>query len=621
MSSDKAPKLPARQLAILAVARFAEPLAMTSVFPYLPEMIASFGVDKDSVAEWAGITSAAFSLAQSVTAVWWGRASDRFGRKPVIIVGLMCTMLCFLAWGLSTSLAMAITIRAILGASNGNVGIIRTVVAEMVPQKELQPTAFSIMPLVWSIGSIFGPAFGGFFANPAVQFPSVFGESWFFNRFPFALPNIMGSVIFLISMTTAFLFLQETVAHKRGRRDWGLVLGERLIALLSGKRRTKYERTENGTGDEETPLLGTESHGGPSLARVRSHDRARARAPKKHGMRSVLTPQTIINLVCYTFLALHSVAFDQLLPVFLHYPIVEHTPENTSLPFVFNGGFGLKSGSIGTIFTVYGLLCGLIQFLLYPPIATRMGILNCFKAAVVVLPVSYMLLPYTIMIEDTRLKFAALMAIMTLKAMGVIFGFPSSTILLTNSATSLGTLATLNGLATTFSALGRATGPAAAGAVFSYGAHRGLIGLPWWMLGAIAMVGAVPAWWIVEGDGPGNNSSSSDTATTANNNNNNNGTSTTTDVIDSADPLEHSDDSDYTIYSETDDEHEDIDAVERYARRQRRRRESLAAARPSPREIVANPEGQDDQPLFSTSMKSTASDSRRTGFGALRNLL
>lgn len=93
---------------------------MTSVFPYLPEMIASFGVGKDSIAEWAGLTSAVFSLAQSITAVWWGRASDKFGRKPVIIVGLLCTMTCFLMWGLSTSLTMAITVRAIQGASNGN---------------------------------------------------------------------------------------------------------------------------------------------------------------------------------------------------------------------------------------------------------------------------------------------------------------------------------------------------------------------------------------------------------------------------------------------------------------------------------------------------------------------
>ncbi|KAH7027754.1 major facilitator superfamily domain-containing protein [Microdochium trichocladiopsis] len=590
---------------------------MTSVFPYLPEMIASFGVDKDAVAQWAGITSAAFSLAQSVTAVWWGRASDRFGRKPVILTGLMCTMLCFLAWGLSTSLTMAITIRAILGASNGNVGIIRTVVAEMVPEKELQPTAFSIMPLVWSIGSIFGPAFGGFFANPATQFPGVFGDSRFFKAFPFALPNMMGSVIFMISMATAFLFLKETVAHKRGQKDWGLVLGEKLVAFLTGKRQPR--RRSVGREDEETLLRssnGHANHEAPLLSRVQSADR-KAKALRKQGLRSVLSPQTTLNLVCYTFLALHSVAFDQLLPVFLHYPVERHTSENVSLPLVFNGGFGLKSGSIGTIFTVYGLLCGLIQFLLYPPIATRFGILNCFKTSLVIMPISYFMLPYTVLIEDTRTKFAALMVIMTFKAVGVIFAFPSSTILLTNSATSLGILATLNGLATTFSALGRATGPAAAGAVFSYGVHRGIVGLPWWMLGTIAMIGAVPAWWIVEGEGPTNSD------TTSRNGKPNN--SATTSHALSDDPNDTDTDDSYDTFYDTssDDDNEDNAMTENEvaARRQRRRRASLAAARAQPREIVAQPEGQDDQPLFSTSARSTGSGARRPGYGSIRTVI
>jgi MFS family permease len=116
----KGPKLPAQQLAILAIARFAEPLALTSVFPYLPEMIASFGVEKNDVAKWAGFTGAIFSVAQSCTAVAWGRASDKFGRKPVILSGLASTMVCFLIWGMSTSLPMAITIRAIMGGGNGN---------------------------------------------------------------------------------------------------------------------------------------------------------------------------------------------------------------------------------------------------------------------------------------------------------------------------------------------------------------------------------------------------------------------------------------------------------------------------------------------------------------------
>jgi MFS family permease len=102
------------------VARFAEPLALTSVFPYLPEMIKSFGVDEKDVAKWAGLTGAIFSVSQSITAVPWGKASDRIGRKPIILIGLVSTMICFLAWGMSTSLSMAIAVRAIMGGGNGN---------------------------------------------------------------------------------------------------------------------------------------------------------------------------------------------------------------------------------------------------------------------------------------------------------------------------------------------------------------------------------------------------------------------------------------------------------------------------------------------------------------------
>jgi MFS family permease len=102
------------------VARFAEPIAYTSVFPYLPAMIRDFGIEQNKVARWAGLTSAVFSIAQSITAVPWGKASDRFGRKPVLICGLMSTMVTFLIWGMSTSLPMAITVRAIQGAGNGN---------------------------------------------------------------------------------------------------------------------------------------------------------------------------------------------------------------------------------------------------------------------------------------------------------------------------------------------------------------------------------------------------------------------------------------------------------------------------------------------------------------------
>jgi len=83
-------------------------------------MIESFGVHKKEVAKWAGITSAVFSLAQCLTAIMWGRASDKFGRKPTIMFGLTFTMITSILWGLSSSLPMAITVRAIAGGCNGN---------------------------------------------------------------------------------------------------------------------------------------------------------------------------------------------------------------------------------------------------------------------------------------------------------------------------------------------------------------------------------------------------------------------------------------------------------------------------------------------------------------------
>ncbi|KAI1474465.1 MFS general substrate transporter [Daldinia eschscholtzii] len=507
---DNGPKLPAKQLAILAIARFAEPIAYTSVFPYLPEMISSFGVERNEIAKWAGITISVFSLSQSLTAVAWGRASDRLGRRPAILTGLLFTMIGFIVWGMSTSLPMAITVRVMMGAGNGNVGIIRTMVAEMVTEKELRPRAFSIMPLVWSVGSVFGPAFGGLFAKPAEQWPGIFGNISFFKKYPFAFPNLIGSIFFLISLTTGFLFLKETLHSKRNSRDWGLILGERIVNVFRDhpRRRAQHLKRHSVRDIEvSAPLLDADT---PSKTANVTIVESRVKNPKLLPLLSVFTRQSVIILAAYTVLSLHSVSFDQALPVFLNYPPQKHTPENTSLPFVFSGGFGLTHAHIGTIFAGEGIISGLVQFLVFPPLCTHFGVMNCYKACVLIFPAVYVLTPFTVLVEGTILRYAALCTLLILKTFAVIIGFPCTILLFTNSAKSLSILGTLNGFATTFSALGRAVGPAMTGAVFTYGVKRGMIGLPWWLIAFIAILGAIPAWTIVEGDGPNDVGSSSD---------------------------------------------------------------------------------------------------------------
>lgn len=68
----------------------------------------------------------------------WGRVSDKIGRKPILLGGLAGTLISMLAFGFAKSFPVALLARAAGGFLNGNIGVIQTTVAEMVPDKEHQ---------------------------------------------------------------------------------------------------------------------------------------------------------------------------------------------------------------------------------------------------------------------------------------------------------------------------------------------------------------------------------------------------------------------------------------------------------------------------------------------------
>lgn len=129
----------------------------------------------------------------------------------------------------------------------------------------------------------------------------------------------------------------------------------------------------------------------------------------------------------------------------------------------------------------------------------------------VALPFVYFITPYTSLFPTEATRVAAIIAVMLVKAVSIIVAFPSITILLTNSCISLRVLGTLNGFATAFSGFGRALGPASTGIVFSWGADNGYIVSAYFYLGIVAALGTIPAFMIVEGDGPSASADNSDT--------------------------------------------------------------------------------------------------------------
>lgn len=152
------------QLFVLTLARLSEPLTQTSLGSYLFYQLQSFdpSLPDSTISSQAGIIQAAFPFAQFLTAMLWGRFADspHGGRKKAICIGLLGTMCSILGFGFSHSFGMAVAFRLLGGVLNGNIGVMRTMISEIIKEKKYQSRAFLLLPMTFNIGVIIGPILG-----------------------------------------------------------------------------------------------------------------------------------------------------------------------------------------------------------------------------------------------------------------------------------------------------------------------------------------------------------------------------------------------------------------------------------------------------------------------------
>jgi hypothetical protein len=276
MKGHESPPFPYRQLAILgkheqvtlereerayltwctAICRICEPIAFMSIFPYIYVLIESFNITDNSnqITFYGGMVTSAFALAEAMSSSIWGRLSDKFGRKPILLCGLAGTGISMVAFGFATTFPALLIARALGGLLNGNIGVLQTTVAEVVTVEEHQSFAFAIMPAVWSIGSIIGYALGGGLADPVKAYPGLFQPDTVFARHPYLLPNMVCGFVVIISMTVGLLFLEETHEDKQGRKDLGLEAGKRILRIC-GMAKSEQGSTRSITDASETTSL------------------------------------------------------------------------------------------------------------------------------------------------------------------------------------------------------------------------------------------------------------------------------------------------------------------------------------------------------------------------------
>lgn len=138
----------------------------------------------------------------------WGKASDIVGRKPILLGGMAGLTLSMFSFGLSKRYWMLLATRCAQGAFNGNVGVTKSVMAEITDATNA-PQAFAFLPVAWSIGTTVGPAIGGIFAKPAEQWPEVFGKIPFFKEYPYFLPCLMAALFPVLALLIGLVGLKE----------------------------------------------------------------------------------------------------------------------------------------------------------------------------------------------------------------------------------------------------------------------------------------------------------------------------------------------------------------------------------------------------------------------------
>jgi MFS family permease len=113
-------------------------------------MVKDLGIDEKDASLYAGLLVSAYAVAEALTSMGWGVLSDRIGRKPVVLLGLVGVALSSLIFGLAKSYWVALLARFVGGALNGNVSVMQTMVAEMVklPEHE-RKFSLSLFKLLW----------------------------------------------------------------------------------------------------------------------------------------------------------------------------------------------------------------------------------------------------------------------------------------------------------------------------------------------------------------------------------------------------------------------------------------------------------------------------------------
>lgn len=376
--------LPVRQLLLLAYLSLCEQTALNSLAPYLPKMVASMPtIDEGKTGFYIGVIASSFALAQLSTNFAWGYSSDLIGRKPILLAGTFSLMCCFAVFGLCTQYWHIVLVQVLMGLLNGNAACVPTVLGE-VTDRSNQSQAFAYLPIIYSLGSITGPAVGGFLVGRLAP-----------AKFPYLAPNLVSAAMLATGFIAILLWFEETLDKDEpgpGKPKW-------LRKLMSWFKRTakrpepnrRHSWSTRWPRGQQQPLLASDSSSEDEadLDGLYDHDGGKPDQLKQNIWKEIFNHTTILLLSTYLIFQLSNISFNSLYPIFAA----------TSAP----AGRGLEPSNIGAFMTAAGVTTIAFQAFLYQRVRSKVGSLGTYRYALLGLAISMILMPWVGYADDKPL--------------------------------------------------------------------------------------------------------------------------------------------------------------------------------------------------------------------------
>ncbi len=173
------------------------------IIPVLPLLVGTFTGSSAHQAYWFGVTTFAFSIANFAASPILGALSDRFGRRPVLLLGFCALALSFFVTALATALWMLVVVRLFSGAMQSNASIANAYVADITPPAD-RARRFGMLGAMFGLGFILGPVMGGLLGAVDLH-----------------LPFFAAGMLALVNLLYGWFVLPESLPKEQRRRfEW-----------------------------------------------------------------------------------------------------------------------------------------------------------------------------------------------------------------------------------------------------------------------------------------------------------------------------------------------------------------------------------------------------------------